>query len=447
MAKKHRLNKNILKRIQYRKSFSKFLRILGPGIVSGAADDDPSGIVTYSQAGAKYGFGFLWVFPFMYPMLIAVQESCSRIGAVTGKGLAAIIKDNFNKKLLFLAVLLVVVANTINIGADLGAMASTTQLFIDLPFELLAVLYAVFVVVMVVFVDYKKYARMLKWLALSLLAYPIAAFLIKQDWLEVIKKTFLVMPTVSSETIYIFVGIIGTTISPYLFFWDTSEVVEEEITHRRLGLSGGSPKISRRFLRNLRLDNFLGMTLATLTAWFIVVVCATVLNSNGITNIDTAADAAMAIEPLVSTFPHAGLIAKLIFSIGVIGVGLLAVPVLAGSSAYAISEMFGWKEGLHRKFKKAIGFYSVIIIATAVGLLVNFIGINPIQALIFTAVFNGVAAVPLLIMIFKIGNNQEIMGEYKNGRLSKLFLGVTIIIMAIAVFALFYSIVLGNNLT
>jgi Mn2+/Fe2+ NRAMP family transporter len=326
-------------------------------------------------------------------------------------------------------------------------MASTTQLFIDLPFELLAVLYAVFVVVMVVFVDYKKYARMLKWLALSLLAYPIAAFLIKQDWLEVIKKTFLVMPTVSSETIYIFVGIIGTTISPYLFFWDTSEVVEEEITHRRLGLSGGSPKISRRFLRNLRLDNFLGMTLATLTAWFIVVVCATVLNSNGITNIDTAADAAMAIEPLVSTFPHAGLIAKLIFSIGVIGVGLLAVPVLAGSSAYAISEMFGWKEGLHRKFKKAIGFYSVIIIATAVGLLVNFIGINPIQALIFTAVFNGVAAVPLLIMIFKIGNNQEIMGEYKNGRLSKLFLGVTIIIMAIAVFALFYSIVLGNNLT
>lgn len=439
MPSKKRINKNISKRVSYRRGFGKFLRILGPGIVTGAADDDPSGVVTYSQAGAKYGLGFLWVFPFIYPLLVSVQESCSRIGAVTGKGLAAIIKDNFSRKVLFLAVLLVVVANTINIGADLGAMAATTQLFIDVPFEFLAIFYAVFVVAMVIFVKYKKYARILKWLAVSLLAYPIAAFLVKQNWWEVIKSTFTVAPTINSETIYIFVGIVGTTISPYLFFWDTSEIVEEEISHRRLNISGNKlPKISTRFLHNIRLDNFLGMTLSTLTAWFIVVVCAAVLNSNGITEINSAADAARALEPLVSTFPNAGLIAKLIFSIGIIGIGLLAVPVLAGSSAYAISEMFGWKEGLFRKFKKATGFYAVIILATIVGLLINFVGINPIQALIFTAVFNGVAAVPLLWMIFKIGNSKEVMGEYKNGWISRLFMTLAISVMTLSVLALFF---------
>ena len=446
MAKNHRLNKNISKHILHRKSFSRFLRILGPGIVSGAADDDPSGVVTYSQAGARYGLGFLWAFPFMYPMLIAVQESCSRIGAVTGKGLASVIKDNFNKKLLFLAVLLVVVANTINIGADLGAMASTTQLFIDLPFEFLAIFYAVLIMLMVIFVKYKKYARILKWLAVSLLAYPIAVLLVENNWLEVIKNTFTVMPVINGETVYIFVGIIGTTISPYLFFWDTSEVVEEEISSHRLLISGGSPKISKRFLRNLRIDNFLGMTLSAFTGWFIVILCASVLNSNNITNIDSAADAARALEPLVSTFPYAGLIAKLIFSVGILGIGLLAVPILAGSSAYAISEVFGWKEGLYRKFNKAIGFYVVIIIATIIGLVINFIGINPIQALIFTAVFNGVAAVPLLWMIFKIGNDSNIMGQYKNGWLSKIFILITILIMTVAALALFYFI-LTNSLT
>jgi len=414
--------------------------------VSGAADDDPSGVVTYSQAGARYGLGFLWAFPFMYPMLIAVQESCSRIGAVTGKGLASVIKDNFNKKLLFLAVLLVVVANTINIGADLGAMASTTQLFIDLPFEFLAIFYAVLIMLMVIFVKYKKYARILKWLAVSLLAYPIAVLLVENNWLEVIKNTFTVIPVINGETVYIFVGIIGTTISPYLFFWDTSEVVEEEISSHRLLISGGSPKISKRFLRNLRIDNFLGMTLSAFTGWFIVILCASVLNSNNITNIDSAADAARALEPLVSTFPYAGLIAKLIFSVGILGIGLLAVPILAGSSAYAISEVFGWKEGLYRKFNKAIGFYVVIIIATIIGLVINFIGINPIQALIFTAVFNGVAAVPLLWMIFKIGNDSNIMGQYKNGWLSKIFIFITILIMTVAVLALFYFI-LTNSLT
>lgn len=436
--------KNIAKHMFHRKRFSRLLRVLGPGVVTGAADDDPSGIATYSQAGAGSGFGFLWIFPIMYPLLLAVQESCSRIGAVTGKGLAAVIKNNYSKKLLYMSVILVVIANTINIGADLGAMAATTRLFIDLPFALLAVMYSIVIILLVVFVDYKKYAKILKWLALALLAYPITAFLVGQDWAEIFRSTFGVIPQINAETIYILVGILGTTISPYCFFWDTSEVVEEEISHHRLSETGKNPKISKHFLRSVRLDNFFGMTLASVTAWFIVIVCASVLFKNGINEINTAADAARALEPLVQSFPYAGLIAKLIFSVGIIGIGLLAIPTLAGSSAYAISETLGWKEGLYRKFNRAIGFYIVIIAATVVGLAINFLGIDPIQALIFTAVFNGIAAVPLLWMIAKVGNNSKIMGVYKNGILSNIFVRIALIVMTVAVLALFFFMTIGR---
>ncbi|MBC7942893.1 divalent metal cation transporter [Candidatus Saccharibacteria bacterium] len=436
--------RNITKRILHRRHFSRFLRILGPGVVTGAADDDPSGIATYSQAGAGYGYGFLWAFPIMYPMLLAVQESCSRIGAVTGKGLAAVIKENYSKKLLYMSVALVVIANTVNIGADLGAMAATTQLFVDLPFALLAVMYAVIIILLVVFVSYKKYVKILKWLALALLAYPVTALLVGQNWPEVIRSTFTIAPTINADTIYILVGILGTTISPYLFFWDTSEVVEEEISSHRLSQTGKDPRISKRYLRGIRLDNFVGMTLATVTAWFIVMACASVLFKNGITEINTAADAARALEPLVQGFPHAGLIAKLIFSIGIIGIGLLAVPVLAGSSSYAISETFGWKEGLYRKFKRAAGFYIVIIVATLVGLAINFLGIDPIKALIFTAVFNGIAAVPLLWMIVRVGNNANIMGPYKNGLVSNIFVRIAFVVVTIAVLTLFYFMATGK---
>lgn len=429
---------NIARHMMHRKRFSRFLRVLGPGVVTGAADDDPSGIATYSQAGAAYGFGFLWIFPVMYPLLLAVQESCSRIGAVTGKGLAAVIKESYSKKLLFMSVILVVVANTINIGADLGAMAATTQLFVDVPFALLAILYAILIVLLVVFVNYKRYAKILKWLALALLAYPITALLVGQDWVEIFHSTFGVVPQINAETIYILVGILGTTISPYCFFWDTSEIVEEEISHHRLSETGKTPKISRHFLKSIRLDNFFGMTLATVTAWFIVIACASVLFKNGVNDINTAADAARALEPLVQGFPYAGLIAKIIFSVGIIGIGLLAIPVLAGSSAYAITETLGWKEGLYRKFKRATGFYIVIIAATAVGLVINFLGIDPIQALIFTAVFNGIAAVPLLWMIARVGSNKDIMGEYKNGILSNIFVRIALAVMLVAVISLFY---------
>lgn len=436
--------KNIAKRIRLRRRFGRFVRILGPGVVTGAADDDPSGIATYSQAGAGYGYGLLWIFPIMYPLLLAVQESCARIGAVTGKGLAAVIKDNYSKKLLYMSVLLVVAANTVNIGADLGAMAATTQLFVNLPFALLAVFYAIIVMLLVVFVSYKKYAKILKWLALALLAYPVTAFMVGQNWPEVLRNTFTIAPKLNVASVYILVGILGTTISPYLFFWDTSEVVEEEIAHHRLSQTGNVPHISKHFLKGIRIDNFAGMTLAGVTAWFIVMACAAVLFKNGITQINTAADAARALEPLVRGFPHAGLIAKLIFSIGIIGIGLLAVPVLAGSSAYAISETLGWKEGLYRKFNRAIGFYVVIIGATVVGLAINFLGIDPIKALIFTAVFNGIASVPLLWMIVRVGNNANIMGPYKNGRLSNIFVRLALVVMSIAVLTLFYFMATGK---
>ena len=439
-----RAKKNIAKHMINRRRFSRFLRILGPGIVTGAADDDPSGIATYSQAGAAYGLGFLWSFPIMFPLLLAVQDSCSRIGAVTGKGLAAVIKEHYSKKVLYMAVLLTVVASTINVGADLGAMAATTQLFVNLPFVLLAVIYAVVIMLLVVFVSYKRYAKILKWLAVALFAYPVTALMVGQNWPELFRSTFSTIPTINANTIYILVGILGTTISPYCFFWDTSQVTEEEITKHRMSETGKDPKITKHYLKSVRTDNFWGMTLSIVMAWFIVVTCASVLFKHGITNIDTAADAARALEPLVQGFPYAGLLAKVIFSIGIIGIGLLAVPVLSGSSAYAISEILGWKEGLYRKFRKAIGFYIIIILGTVVGLLINLIGIDPIQALIFTAVFNGIAAVPIIWMIARVGNNRKIMGEFKNSVLSNIFVRLAFVVMAIAVLFLFYFTITGK---
>lgn len=434
----------VAKAVVNHKRYSRFLRILGPGVVTGAADDDPSGIATYSQAGAAHGFGLLWAFPLMFPLLLAVQESCARIGAITGKGLAANLKDHYSKGMLYSAVALVVIANVLNIGSDLGAMAATMQLFVDWPFELLAVGFAVGVVMLEVGVPYKLYAKILKWLAIALLAYPVTAFVIGQPWGQIIAATFNMTPEMNFTTVYLLVGMLGTTISPYLFFWDTSEVVEEEIAKHNAAKIGRDKAATKHFLHKLRIDNLIGMSLASTTAWFIVIVCGSVLFSQGITTISNAADAAKALEPLVSQFPNAGLLAKIIFSIGIIGLGLLAVPVLAGSASYAIAETVGWREGLWRKFHRAVGFYVVIIVATFIGLCINFLGIDPIKALIFTAVVNGVAAVPLLYMIARVGNNREIMGEYRNGLWSNIGIWAAFIIMAIAAAVLFYAMGTGQ---
>lgn len=424
--------------------FGRFLRILGPGIVTGAADDDPSGIATYSQAGAQFGLAMPWVMLVTYPLMTAVQEACARIGAVTGKGLAAVIRENYPKWILYPVVVLVVLANVLNIGSDIGAMAASTQLIMPVPFPVLAVGFSILMILLEVFISYKTYVKMLKWLALALMSYFITAFMVNVPWLEALKATVTPQVRFTPEFLFILVGILGTTISPYLFFWQTSEVVEDEIAAHRLAQRGGVPRLTRRYLKNLRIDTAFGMLFSNVTAWFIIVVGAVVLNAGGITNIDSAADAAKALEPLVQGFPHAGLIAKFIFSIGIIGIGLLSVPVLAGSSSYAITETFNWHEGLFRKFKQARAFYLIIIAATLAGLLMNFGGIDPIKALIYTAVFNGIAAVPLIAMVALISSRTDVMGEYKSGWWSKAGLWLAFALMALAALGLFWSFLPGR---
>jgi NRAMP (natural resistance-associated macrophage protein)-like metal ion transporter len=427
------------------RGFGRFMRILGPGVVTGAAGDDPSGIATYSQAGAQFGLATPWVMLATYPLMTAVQEACMRIGAVTGKGLAAVVREHYSRKILYPVVLLVVFANTMNIGADIGAMAASTQLLLPgAPFGLLAVAFAVLMLFLEIFVPYKTYVKILKWLALTLLSYFVTAFLVQVPWRDVIVATFVPHIEFTPAYLYILVAILGTTISPYLFFWQASEVVEDEIAAHRLAQRGGVPKLTKPYLRRLRIDNAIGMLFSNVTAWFIIVVGAVVLGAGGITEIHSAADAARALEPLVQGFPNAGYLAKVIFCIGIIGIGLLSVPVLAGSSSYAIAETFNWKEGLFRTFKQAREFYLIIICGTLIGLSFNFIGIDPIQALIFTAVFNGVAAVPLIFLILRVSSRKDVMGEHRSGWLSRLGLWVTLILMALAVVAMFWSFVSGG---
>jgi len=419
--------------------FNRVLRILGPGLITGAADDDPSGIATYSQTGAQFGFGQLWTALYQIPLLMAIQETCARIGAVTGKGIAGVIKDNYAKKVLYLAVLLVVAANTINIGADIGAVADSTKLVVNLPFTLLAIVTVLIVTLLIVFVSYKKYARILKWLALALLSYPLTALLVHEPWGEIVHATVVPHLTFSFSFLFIITGVFGTTISPYMFFWQSSGEVEEEVAQHMVAQKGGIPRLTKKFLRDLRIDNTLGMLAAEIAQWFIIITTATVLFSHGIHNINTAAQAASALQPLVRSFPDSGQLAKDIFALGVIGLGLLAIPVLAGSASYAMSEAFGWKEGLYYKFRKAKAFYVVIILATIVGLMINFLGINPIKALVFTAVFNGVAAVPLIFLIARINSNKQIMGEHSGGLLSRSLVWLTFGVMAAAAVALFFT--------
>ena len=420
--------------------FNRVLRILGPGLITGAADDDPSGIATYSQTGAQFGFGQLWTALYQIPLLMAIQETCARIGAVTGKGIAGVIKDNYTRKVLYAAVLLVVAANTINIGADIGAVADSTKLMVNLPFTLLAIITVLIVTLLIVFVSYKKYARILKWFALALLSYPVTALLVHEPWGEIVHATVVPHITFSFSFLFIITGVFGTTISPYMFFWQSSGEVEEEVAQHMVAQKGGIPRLTKKFLRDLRTDNALGMLAAEIAQWFIIITTATVLFSHGIHNINTAAQAAKALQPLVRSFPNSGQLAKDIFAIGVIGLGLLAIPVLAGSASYAMSEAFGWKEGLYYKFRKAKAFYVVIILATIVGLMINFLGINPIKALVFTAVFNGIAAVPLLFLIARINSNKQIMGEHSGGPLSRSLVWLTFGVMAAAAVALFATI-------
>ena len=420
----------------------KFFNIFGPGVVTGAADDDPSGIATYTQTGAKFGYGQLWTAVAMLPLMVAIQEACARIGAVTGHGLAAVIKANYSKKVLYAAVLLVVVANTINIGADIGAIAAAAQLIIPVNFVILTLGFTAVILILEIFTSYRVYSRILKWLALTLLAYPLTLFIINKPWKTILTATFLPHVELNFEFFFIITAVLGTTISPYMFFWQAAQEVEEEKEQHLIGRYG-KPKIGVKFIRNMRLDNFIGMVFSEFATWSIIVVAATVLHENGITNVESAADAAKALEPLVQSFPHAGFLSKLIFAVGIIGLGLLGIPVLSGSAAYALSEAFNMKEGLNLKLKKAHGFYGVITIATLIGLMINFVGIDPIKALVFTAVFNGVAAVPLIFLIARIARNKKIMGEYRSGWLSNIVVWITFMVMLASAIAMFYTLAQG----
>lgn len=419
------------------KKTKSILSVLGPGLITGAADDDPSGIATYSQTGAQFGFGQLWTAFYMLPFMIAVQEACARIGLVTGKGIAAVVKERYNKKMLYMVVLIVLIANIINIGADIGAMAAAAALIIPMHFVLWTLLFTVIILLLEIFTSYRLYARILKWLAVSLLAYPLTVFIIDMPWLEVLKATFIPHFEFSFVFLFIITGVLGTTISPYMFFWEASQEVEE-MKEKKLLKAGKKMRIRKTYIHNMRTDNTIGMVVSEITTWSIMVVAGAVLFTGGVTDINTAADAAKALEPLVKSFPNAGFLSKLIFSVGIIGLGLLAVPILSGSAAYAVSEAVNWEEGFNLKLKKAHGFYGIITIATLIGLMINFIGISPVKALVYSAVLNGVAAVPLIFVIIKISSDKKIMGKNKSGPLSKVFLWLTFLGMGAAAVAMFY---------
>lgn len=431
----------------------RILRIIGPGLITGAADDDPSGIGTYSQAGAAFGQRQLWLALYMLPLVIAVQEMCGRIGLVTGKGLAAVIREHYGRKLLFVAVALVAIANTLNIGADLGAMSATIRLFVPgAPFFLVLFFLAIGIVALEIFVPYRYYATVLKILALSLLAYVITGLIVGINSPSLILETLVPTIQLTPDFLALVVGVLGTTISPYLFFWQASEEVEE-LTLKKTVKTRPSPKrvgpwaapLSISQLRDLRIDTTLGMIASEIATWFIIFTTGSVLYTHGITNITSPDQAAAALEPLVRTFPNSGLLAKGIFALGILGVGLLGVPVLAGSAAYAVAEAFRWREGLWRNLTQARGFYAVIALATLIGMALNLFNINPMSALVYVAIINGVVAVPLLVIIMLIANNRAIMDTRTNGRLANVVGWITVVAMGAAALAMFVSFLLPGH--
>lgn len=417
------------------KESREYIKKIGPGVVTGAADDDPSGIATYSQAGTQFGTSLIWMAAWVYPLVANVQEMCARIALVTGRGLASNIKRNFSKKILYVCTILLFFANTLNIGADLGAMAKTVQLVAPkISFVFLVIFIGIAGLFLEILVPYKKYARYLKWLAIAVFSYVLTGLIIHMDWSLLLHDGLIPQITFSKTQILLITGLLGTTISPYLFFWQTSEEIEEEINEGKTSIKSRKG-INHREIKEMRLDIWIGMLVTTTVMFFIIAVCANTLFINGITNIETAADAAKALQPLAGRF------ASLLFAIGILGTGLLAIPVLAGSTAYAISESFGWREGLYRKYKTAHAFYGVIVISIIVGIIINFIGIDPIKALIYSAIANGIVAPVILVFIMKISSSYKIMGEYKNKPITKflgwaatLLMGITAVAAIISLF-------------
>lgn len=410
--------------------------IVGPGVITGASDDDPSGIATYSQAGAKFGAGLLWMALFQYPLMSAIQEMCARIGLVTGDGLAAVMAGKYSKKAVLPISLLLLAANAINIGADIAAMAASTRLiFPQVPFIPASVAFAALVTLALIAVPYRRYVKVLKYLTLFLFAYVITAAIVGGKWDEILVASVVPHVEFSAEFAMLFVAVFGTTISPYLFFWQASEEAEEDVDKGKKKEidSPEKPKVSRKEVRIMRADVMIGMGFSQLIMWSIVVTTAGSLHANGITDIATVEQAAKALEPLVNSFPYSGVVSKSIFALGVIGTGLLSIPVLAGASGYALADVFGWKQGLSKKFGQAKSFYLVIAASVIIGLAIDFLNIDPVRALVYSAVINATVSVPMLFVLLRIANDRKILGSRVNGRASNVLGWLTFAIMATSV--------------
>ncbi len=410
----------------------RLLRVLGPGVVTGASDDDPSGIGTYAVAGARLGFSVLWIALLTYPMMVAVQYMCAKISMVTGKGLAGVLRDHGPRHLLIPAVTALLIANTLNVGANLMAMAEVLAMFLPVPIPVLVLPIAGLILGIQVFGAYGQVATLFKWLSLSLLAYLGAALLAKPDWGEVLIGTFIPSLRFDRDSLLILVGILGTTISPYLFFWQGDMEVEEEIRRGRVTLKerGG---VTDAELRDAYLDVSLGMFFSNFGMYVIILATGATLFQSGITSIHSASEAAMALRPI------AGESAGLLFALGILGTGFLSVPILTCSASYAISEALGWPYGLNERPRTAKGFYGIIIASTVMGALFGFAGVNPIDALVWAAILNGFIAPPLLLIILAVANDRSLMGGRVNGWRLNMVGGGTALAMGLAVLALVLS--------
>ncbi len=406
---------------------------VGPGLVTGVADDDPSGIVTYSQAGAQFGFNMLWTMPLAYPLMATIQVLCARIGRVTGRGLSANMKIAFHPLILISLVLLLLIANILNIAADIAAMGEVAQLVTGVNWHIMTFVFVLLTVALQIFIPYRHYVFFLKWLSLSLLAYGAVLFTVHVPWSKVIWSTFFPSFTWNGESAAVVVGIFGTTISPYLFFWQASQEVEDMHLRNEVSLFDGGRADAKMELRRIQWDTWSGMLYSNVAAYCIILATGVTLHAAGIYDINTAAQAASALRPLAGEF------AFLLFALGILGVGLMGVPVLAGSAAYALSEVFGWRSSLEDSATQASKFYSIIAVSVLGALLIQYSPISPMKALFWSAVINGIVAVPLMIAIMLLSSKTSLMGFYVASPAMKILGWLATGIMAVAAIYLFIA--------
>jgi NRAMP (natural resistance-associated macrophage protein)-like metal ion transporter len=404
-----------------------FFKTLGPGLVTGASDDDPSGVATYSQAGAGFGLATLWTALITFPLMAAIQEMCARIGTVTTSGLPGTLKAHYPKWVIYIMLIVTVPAIILNIGADIQSMGAVAHLIVPgLPDYVFSIFFTAVLIFMIVRFDYQHIASILKWLCLVLLLYLVVPFMIKTDWGQVLKHTVVPEVHFTKDFIMILVAILGTTIAPYLFFWQAT-MSSEEINQK-----AKTPKINENLLGKVKTDVYFGMGTSNVTMFFIILTTGVVLHNAHITKIDTVDQAAKALEPL------AGKLAYSLFALGIIGTGFLCIPVLVGSMSYMVGETFGWRVGLEKKLGSAKAFYGTVIVSLTLGLVLNFVGVSPIQSLIYTAILYGLTAPVLILLVMHIGNNKKVMGKFTNGRWSNILGGLAFILMAVSAVALLY---------